>query len=118
MKLDKWKWVVTFDDNKKPIRLIGTDQNKVVRFDSDKDFNVLPRTKKPPVKTTPLPVKKEEKKPIVKTKQKLSETNYKQALESVKIDALINALTTRDLTSEQLTGISKRIAELKAKSKT
>jgi hypothetical protein len=114
LKLDKWKWVVTFDDKDKVIRLIGTDQSGVIRFDSNKDFNGLPKSNKEPAKTTPPPVKK----PVEKVKQKLSDTNYKQALESVKIDALTSALTTRDLTPDQMIGISKRIAELKAELKT
>jgi hypothetical protein len=115
LKLDKWKWVVTFDDNEKVTRLIGTDDSNVVRFDSNKSFNVLPKSNKTPAKTTPPPAKTEEKKPVEKVKQKLSETNYKQALESVKVDVLTNALKTRDLTNDQISGITKRIAELNAK---
>ena len=130
LKLDKWKWNITFDDNGKVKRLIGTDQNNVIRFDSNKDFNSLPKSNKktttPPVKKetqqaspkqTPNTAKKEESKKTPTTKKKLSDANYKQALESVKVDVLTNALKTRDLTPDQIIGISKRIQELNDKPK-
>ena len=89
------------------LKITGFYELGVFGEDESEDF-----TKKPQQQTPP-PAKKEEKKPVAKVKQKLSDANYKQALESVKVDVLTNALTTRDLTSEQLIGITKRIAELK-----
>lgn len=65
---------------------------------------------------TPPPVKKQETNNQPPTsKQKMKDTVYKQALASEKVDVLTTALTTYDLTPDQLNGISKRIKELKDK---
>jgi hypothetical protein len=59
LRLDKWTWNVEFTDGNKVKRLVGTDQNGLVRYDSDKDFNGLPKS---PNKTEqpPKPEKKKE----------------------------------------------------------
>lgn len=56
---------------------------------------------------------KVENKSNTKSKKKLSASAYASAMESTKLDVLTKALTTYDLTPDQLKGISKRIADLK-----
>lgn len=56
-----------------------------------------------------------EQKAQASAKKKLSATAYKSALSSEKVDVLTKALTTYDLTPEQLKGISGRIAVLNKK---
>ncbi|WP_439132386.1 hypothetical protein [Polaribacter sp.] len=113
LKLDKWTWDIDFDENNKVKRILGKDEKGVLRFDSNIDFNSLPKsnnqTQQTPPKQTPPP------KTITKEKKTLSDSNYQDALKSDKLDLLTKALTTRALTPEQIIGISKRIEELKKK---
>jgi hypothetical protein len=76
------------------------------------DDSKIPQQK---TKTTPPPAKKEEKKPVEKVKPKMSTEVYDKASKSDVLESLTKSLTSYDLTNDQISGISKRIAELKAK---
>ena len=119
-KLDKWKWDLNMKDGK-VIKLTAHDQNGRLRFDSTRDFNCIPKdgqtTAQQPQQTAPkqTPPPKQEKPKNVSGKLKMSDAVYQKAMQSEKIDVLTKALTTYDLTTDQMGNISLRIEALKEK---
>ena len=112
-KLKKWSWEITFEE-KKPKRLIGKDHNGVVRFDSNEDFNGIPKSNTPTPQATPAPAavapKKQEKK-----KKKMSKTVFDSAMKSDKVKVLEQAFEAYEMTTEQSGSITLRIENLKQK---
>lgn len=64
---------------------------------------------------TPVPQQKSKKQPKTKTKPKMTKEGFDKAMASENIEALTKALTTYDLTNDQMGSISLRIEELKEK---
>lgn len=117
LDLKKWTWDLSFDDKGKVMKLVGKDASGMIRYDSDKDFNSLPKktqVTQNPVKAEP---KKQEVKKESKEKPKLKTSLYQQALNSKNLDSLTKSLKQYDLTPDQTIGISKRIAEVKEQKK-
>lgn len=113
LKLKKWTWDVEFEKDGTVKRLIGKDHNGATRFDSNKDFNGLPKGNEQTQAPAPAPQTEQKPQQQTTTKPKLKDATYKKAVASTKVDVLEQALTKYDLTPDQLQGISGRIAELK-----
>jgi len=108
LRLDKWEWTVAFGDDGKVMRLIGKDQHGAVRFDSDKEFNGLPKGNQQPATPPANPPQ-----PAQKKKPKLTKAKYEKAMQSTDVEALTKALTAFELTQDQLGNLTLRIEELK-----
>lgn len=109
LKLKKWVWTIESDEKGKLKRLTAKDQNGLLRYDSNKDFNGLPETKAKAA-ATKEPVKKENS--PKKFKPKMTDTIYAQAVVSENKDSLTKALKKYDLLPAQLSGLTARLAEL------
>jgi len=122
-KLDKWNWELDITDEGKVNRLIGQDDKGRLRFDSNRDFNGIPKGNEQQQTTPPkqpkqqtankTPTQTESANKTVSGKQKMSDKVFQQAMKSVKVDVLTQALTKYDLTNDQMGNISLRIEELK-----
>lgn len=93
------------------LKITGFYELGVFGEDESEDFKKKNDDDKQPQQQSKAP----EQKPQAPAKKKLSASAYKSALSSEKVDVLTKALTTYDLTPEQLKGISGRIAVLNKK---
>jgi hypothetical protein len=111
LKLDKWTWEIEFTTENKVKRLVGKDQNGLLRFDSNKDFNGLPKSAN---KTTPPPKTeaKQEKK-----KQMLSIKGYEYLIKqgtSAEIQTALDERTMSVVEKQYLITRQKELNEPKA----
>ena len=103
------------------LKITGFYELGVFGEDESEDFNKKNTSanqiddNKQPQQTTSKPTQTTPQKTTAKEKKPLSDSNYKDALKSDKLDLLTKALTTRALTPDQIIGISKRIEGLKKK---
>jgi hypothetical protein len=100
--LKKWSWEMTNVQGK--ITLKGYDNSNRLRYDSNKDFNGIPKGNEPTQQEQPK---------TPPTLPKMDDTLYGKAVKSSKLDSLEKALVGYDLLPQQKEGIEKRINELK-----